>query len=99
MYQKISDQVMTLEERRNKELREEAEKKSTEGFPMSYILCPKCDSEEIEKCSCEGGYNNYYCKFCGFKNIIHQHTSFDKEGTSKFIKKMDSSLLAKTVRK
>jgi hypothetical protein len=96
MYQKITDGFTTLEKQKNAELEEQKEKFD---FPMSYIICPICDNDNLEKCPCVNGYNNYYCGKCSFQHVNHHHKGFKNDGDSKFIKKADNGIVSKTVRK
>jgi|LakMenE18May11ns_1017448.scaffolds.fasta_scaffold9468407_2 hypothetical protein len=96
MYQKITDGFMTLEQQKNAELIEEKEKLE---LPMSYIVCPICDNDRLEKCPCAGEYHNYYCGKCSFQHINHHHKGFKIDGDAKYIKKADNGVVTKTVRK
>lgn len=98
MYHKITDGFSTFDKQKQEEEFLENEAQQLQ-LPMSYIVCPVCENVELEKCACEGGYNNYYCKKCSFQHINHHHKGFEKDGNPKHIKKIDNSILVKAVRK
>lgn len=95
MYQKISDGFINVESQKEKE-KELLEKKKKEEQPMSYFICPVCNNPDLEKCSCEGGYINYYCKMCRFQHINHHHKL---EKSPQKVKNVDKFVISKSIRK
>lgn len=96
MYQKITDGFVDMN--RQKILENKKLQKQNSVPPMSYIMCPKCDNPDIEKCDCPGGTNNYYCRLCQFKYIHHHHSAPKTDGT-KMTKNIDKGTLAKVIRR
>lgn len=82
---------------RQKELEEKKAKKERSIQPMSYVVCPKCDNTQLEKCDCKGGKNNYYCAKCQFAYIHHHHKSTISSG-GKSVGTVDKSIIAKVIR-
>ena len=95
MYQKIGDGFTSFEVEKKKD-KELLQKKQLEEQPMSYFICPVCDNPDLEKCSCEGGFLNYYCMKCQFKHINHHHK---QEDSAKPQNNIDKFSLAKIIRK
>ena len=93
MYQKLTDGFVSVEKQR--EIEKRAEKKEQ---AMSYIMCPQCDNEELERCLCNKGYNNYYCKRCRFQHINHHHRTSIADG-EKVENNIDRGTLTKVIKK